>query len=125
MHGNLVFAEETFRIRGAAFEVYRAMGAGFLESVYQECLALEFAERDIPYLALQPLSLSYKGRVLSQSYRADFVCFDRVIVELKAVRDIARASGANHQLSARDSLKVGLLMNFGAASEMQIERFAL
>jgi GxxExxY protein len=78
-----------FRIQGAVFEVYRAMRAGFLEGVYQECHGLEFAERAIPFVGLRPLSLNYKGRALQHSYVADFVCFDRIIVELKAVRELA------------------------------------
>jgi GxxExxY protein len=65
------------------FEVYRTMGAGFLEAVYQECLALEFGARDIPFRPLQPLELEYKGRALKQRYTPDFVCFDTILVELK------------------------------------------
>ncbi|MBS0359782.1 MAG: GxxExxY protein [Proteobacteria bacterium] len=125
-HGNLLFAEETFRIRGVAFEVYRAMGAGFLEAVYQECMAIEFAAQDIPFSALRPLALSYKGHELRQSYVPDFICFDRIVVELKATREIApehRAQTINYLHAA--GLKLGLLINFGAMPGVRIERFAL
>jgi len=124
-HGSLLYPEETFRIRGAMFEVHTTLGPGFLEGVYQECLGLEFAARDIPYRAKQALALEYKGRRLRQTYVADFVCFDRIIVELKVVRDLAvehRAQVINDLRAT--GMKVGLLVNFGS-SEAKIERFAL
>ena len=79
---------EVFAIQGAIFDVNHHMGAGFLEGVYQECLALEFAARGIPFVAQKPLPLTYKGRPLRQTYLADFVCFDAIIIELKAVREL-------------------------------------
>src|SRR3954462_3006231 len=84
----LLHAGEVFRIQGAVFEVNKAMGPGFLEAVYQECLALEFAARAIPFRAKPRLALAYKGRPLEQTYEPDFVCFDAVIVELKAGREL-------------------------------------
>lgn len=84
----LIHAEETFAIQGAIFEVNRQMGAGFLEAVYQECLALEFARRGIPFTAKPLLALTYKDQALTQSYSPDFVCFGTIIVELKAVREL-------------------------------------
>ncbi|HEY8574628.1 GxxExxY protein [Phenylobacterium sp.] len=125
-HGNLLFADETFRIRGAVFEVYRTMGPGFLEAVYQECLAIEFAERRIPFVAMQPLHIEYQGRKLRKSYTPDFVCFDRVVLELKVAREIApehRAQTLNYLRAT--GLRLGLLINFGATPEVKIERFAL
>jgi GxxExxY protein len=124
-HGSLLHAEETFRIRGAVFDVHSTLGSGFLEAVYQECLALEFADRTIPFRAQQALGLEYKGRRLRQTYAPDFVCFDKIIVELKVVREIApehRAQVINYLRAS--GMKVGLLVNFGAA-EAKIERFAL
>lgn len=76
----LIFAEEALAIQGAVFEVSRAMGPGFLEAVYQECLALEFTARKIPFQAKLPLGLSYKGAALRQTYEPDFVCFGQIIV---------------------------------------------
>jgi GxxExxY protein len=125
-HENLLFADEVFRIQGAVFQVYRSMGAGFLEGVYQECLAIEFEERDIPFSALQPLPLEYRGRRLQQSYKADFVCFERIILELKSVREIApehRAQTINYLKAT--GLRLGLLVNFNATPRVKIERFAL
>ena len=122
-HGQLLFEEEAFQIRGAIFEVNREMGAGFLESVYQECLALEFQARGIPFEALKPLQLTYKGQILQQAYRPDFVCFDRIIVELKAVQRLApehRAQVLNYLQAT--GLRVGLLVNFGASPKAEVER---
>jgi GxxExxY protein len=124
-HGSLLHAEETFRIRGAMFEVHSTLGPGFLEAVYQECLALEFGVRGIPFRAQQPLTIEYKGHRLKQTYVPDFVCFGRIIVELKVVREIApehRAQTINYLRAT--GMKLGLLVNFGAA-EAKIERFAL
>ena len=89
LNGQLIYAEETYVIRGAVFEVYREMGCGFLEAVYQECLGREFKRRDIPFIAQQELRLTYKGEPLIQIYKPDFVCFDKIIVELKAIKEIA------------------------------------
>jgi len=123
---NLLCAGEVFRIRGAIFEVNRVMGRGFLEAVYQECLALEFAARDIPFRAMPKLALSYKDSPLQQAYSPDFVCFDRVIVELKAVRELApehRAQVLNYLRAT--GLEVGVLVNFGSAARVAVERLVL
>jgi GxxExxY protein len=121
----LLHKEETYRIRPAIFDVHSAMGPGFLEAVYQECLAIEFARQSIPAEAAKPLRLTYCGQELRQTYVADFVCFDRIIVELKAVRALApehRAQTINYLRAS--GARVGLLVNFGAMSA-EIERFAL
>jgi GxxExxY protein len=120
----LLFEEETFRIRAAVFEVNRVMGAGFLEAVYQECLGLELASRGIPFAASRPLKLSYKGRALRQTYVPDFVCFDSIVVEIKALRELAaehRAQVLNYLKAS--GLSVGLLVNFGSIPA-RIERLA-
>ena len=120
--GRLLYQNEAFQIRGAAFEVYRAMGAGFLEAVYQECLEVEFARREVPFETRRPLGLTYRGEPLRQTYVADFVCYDRIIVELKAVRAIApehRAQTVNY-LRVTD-MKLGLLINFGFTPRVEIE----
>lgn len=118
--------DETYLIRGAAFHVYRCMGAGFLEAVYQECLAIEFERRGIPFNALAALSLTYDGEPLKQRYIADFVCFGDVIVELKAAKSLLpehRAQTLNYMRAA--NMKIGLLMNFSSMPGMEIERFSL
>jgi GxxExxY protein len=125
-HENLLFAEEAFRIQGAVFEVARQMGTGFLEAVYQECLAIELSAQEIPFVASQPLALAYKGQSLKQSYRPDFVCFDRIIVELKVVRELApehRAQVLNYLRAT--GLRLGLLVNFGCAPKARVERLVL
>jgi len=125
-HGKLLFADETFLVQGAVFEVSRQMGTGFLEAVYQECLTLELTARGIPFLASPPLTVTYKGQALTQSYRPDFVCFDKVIVELKAVRELApehRAQTLNYLRAT--GLRLGLLVNFGCAPKARVERLVL
>jgi len=122
-HERVLYAAEVFQIQGAIFEVNRHMGSGFLEAVYQECLAVEFAARKIPFAAQAPLPLTYKGQLLRQSYAADFVCFGKIILELKAVRELApeHRSQVLNYLSAT-GLKLGLLVNFGSAPKALIER---
>ena len=124
--GPILYRDEVFQIQGAVFEVSREMGTGFLEAVYQECLALEFASRDIPFVALPVLPLSYKGLRLRTVYRPDFVCFGQIIVELKVVRELApehRAQVLNYLKGT--GLRLGLLVNFGAAPKARIERIIL
>ena len=122
----LMLEKETYDILGACFEVYKNKGCGFLEAVYQECLEIEFGLRGLPANALVPLALTYKGRTLEKSYEADFICFDTVLVELKAVSkktDEHRAQVQNY-LNAT-GLRVGLLVNFGHFPMVEHERFAL
>lgn len=122
----LLYADEAFALRGVFFQVYRAMGPGFLEAVYQECLEIEFRRRGIPFAARQPLRLSYEDVLLKQTYVADFVCFGQIVIELKATRAIApehRAQLINYLRAT--GLQLGLLVNFGASPGVEIERFAL
>jgi GxxExxY protein len=122
----LLYENDAFQIRGAIFEVYRAMGAGFLEAVYQECLEVEFSRRGVAFEACKPLGLIYRGQPLRQTYVADFICYDRIIVELKAARAIApehRAQTINYLRAT--GMKLGLLVNFGSAPRVEIERFAV
>ena len=124
--GELLCATETFRIRGAICEVNRVMGSGFLEAVYQECLAREFAARTIPFRATPALSLAYKGMALRQTYAPDFICYDAVIIELKATRVLApehRAQLGNYLRAT--GLRVGLLVNFGASGPATVERMVI
>jgi GxxExxY protein len=125
-HERVLFREEGFAIQGAVFEVYREMGAGFLETGYQECLAIEFRRREIPFEAQKDLSLVYKGERLQQIYRPDFVCFGKIVVEIKAAKDLTpehRAQVLNYLKAT--GLRLGLLVNFGHYPKAQMERLVL
>ncbi|ABL00070.1 GxxExxY protein [Pelobacter propionicus] len=122
----LLYEKETYAIRGVVFEVYREMGCGFLEAVYQECLEKEFNRCGIPCAAQQELKLSYKGTPLNQTYRPDFVCFDSIIVEIKALS----ATTGEHKAQVLNYLKasekrLGLLVNFGCYPKATVERIVL
>ena len=122
----LLFEAETHAILGACFEVYREKGCGFLEDVYQECLKIEFGIREVPFVSKQVLDLEYKGQKLRKKYEPDFFCFGKVILEIKAAKnldDSHRAQLMNY-LRATNS-KVGLLVNFGHHPKTQFERFIL
>lgn len=122
----LIHEKETYEILGACFEVYRQKGCGFLEGVFQECLDIEFRLRDIPARPLVPMQLEYKGHILQHTYIADFICYDKVIVELKAVSGLAdehRAQIQNYLHATQ--LRVGLLVNFGHHPKVEHERFVL
>jgi GxxExxY protein len=115
----------TYAVIGAAMEVHRLLGCGFLETVYQEALELELAARDIPFRAQVQLPIRYKDRVLKTVYRADFVCYDAVIVELKALTQIGPVEEAQviNYLKAT-GYEIGLLLNFGRTS-LQSKRYIL
>lgn len=122
----LVHESETYEILGACFEVYRQKGCGFLESVFQECLEIELQLRGIPTCAQKTVALEYKGVRLRHGYVADFVCFERVLVEIKAVSTLAdehRAQVQNYLHAT--GLHAGLLINFGHYPRLQHERFVL
>jgi len=119
----LVYKKETYEIRGAVFEVYREMGCGFLEAVYQECLEKEFRFQGIPFAAQHELNLHYKGEPLIQTYKPDFICFDCIIVEIKAVKELASEHRAQiHNYLKGSGMKLGLLVNFGHYPKVEIER---
>ena len=112
-----IFKEESYKIIGAAMEVHRVLGSGFLEAVYQEALSLEFDKRGIPYKKECKLEVNYKGDILSKYYDADFVCFDKIIVETKATRELTGIDESQviNYLKATN-FKLGLLFNFGEES---------
>ena len=126
MKMSLIYEAETYAIRGAIFEVYKEMGCGFLEAVYQECLEKEMCSQGIPFVAQQELLLTYKGEPLEQTYKPDLICYDKIIVELKAVKEIAPEHKAQliNYLKATN-MKLGLLINFGSHPKVTIDRFAL
>lgn len=121
--GKLKYEEESYKIRGAVFEVYREMGSGFLESVYQECLEKELSKAGIPFLAQQGLALNYKGEILKQTYKPDFICFSKIIVELKAVKELCDEHRAQiHNYLKATGYELGFLVNFGHYPKVKIER---
>ncbi len=122
----LKFEEESYRIRGAVFEVYREMGCGFLEAVYQECLEREFVKQSIPFIAQRELILHYKGERLTQTYKPDFICFDFIIVEIKAVKEFANEHRAQvHNYLKASKFELGFLVNFGHYPKAEIERIVM
>lgn len=113
----------TFAIIGAAYEVHRILGAGYLELFYKDALALEFADRGVPFRAEVPCPVEYKGRPLRGEHRIDFVCFEQIVLEIKARSMTGPADHAqviNYLASSK--LRCGLLLNFGAA-KLEHRRF--
>ncbi|MEI6892894.1 MAG: GxxExxY protein [Pontiella sp.] len=125
-HEKVFFKEECYAIQGAIFEVYREMGCGFLEAVYQECLEKELGVRGIPFVAQPELKLVYKGESLKQTYRPDLICHGKIIIELKAVKELTAGHKAQviNYLKAT-SMKLALLMNFGDYPKATIIRLVL
>ncbi|MYJ78326.1 MAG: GxxExxY protein, partial [Caldilineaceae bacterium SB0670_bin_27] len=111
----LLLEDETYAVTGAAIEVHRALGPGFLEKVYQEAMQLELNARRIPYEAEKPLDIHYKGRCLTQKYYADLICYGQIIVEMKTLNQLSGKEEAQilNYLKAT-GLQVGLLFNFGS-----------
>jgi GxxExxY protein len=122
----LLFAEETHALLGACFEVYTAKGCGFLKAVFQECLELELGDRDIPFQAHPLLRLDYKRRLLRQTYQPDFLCYGKVLLEIKAVTKLADGHRAQlHNYLHATRLRVELLVNFGHHPLVQYERIVV
>jgi GxxExxY protein len=119
----LVLEKETFATRGACFEVYKEKGCGFVEAVYQEYLEVEFELQGILFAPQPRIELAYKGRKLRSEFQPDFICFNQVVVELKALKEL----GDDHRAQVHNYLKasghrVALLVNFGHHPGVEIER---
>jgi GxxExxY protein len=122
----IIFKEESYEIMGACFEVYKEMGCGFLEPVYQECLEMELRRRGIPFAAQRQLVLRYKDQPLEQRYKPDFICYDKIILEIKAVKNLADEHRAQvHNYLKATSFRLGLLISFGHYPKVEYERIAL
>lgn len=122
----IIYREESYKIIGACFEVYKTKGCGFTEPIYQECLGLEFQSQGIPFVAQPKMELEYKGTKLEQFFRADFVCYDKIILELKALpklTDACRSQVLNYLQGNR--FRLGLLVNFGHHPRLEYERIVL
>jgi len=117
MEEDYLYESETYKIIGAMMEVHKTLGCGFLEAVYQEALAIEFEKQKIPFVKEKKLLLFYKGIQLEKFFVADFVCYDKIVVELKALSALTTTHDSimiNYLKATK--LKVGLLSNFGELS---------
>jgi GxxExxY protein len=123
---NLLYRDEVFVLVGAAIEVHKELGNGFLEPVYQESLEIELTLQKIPFVAQERLRLFYKGVELKKEYIPDFVCFGKIIVEIKAINELTNIEIAQliNYLKAT-KLRVGLLINFGASGRLEWKRFVV
>src|SRR6266481_2870272 len=122
----LIYKEESYAVIGACFAVYKDKGCGFHEPVYHECLEIELEFQGIPFLSKPPQTLQYRGRTLIQTFSPDFLCYEKVILEIKAVSalvDEHRGQVLNY-LSAT-GCKLGLLVNFGHYPKLEYERLLL
>ncbi|HMU32270.1 MAG TPA: GxxExxY protein [Pyrinomonadaceae bacterium] len=122
----IIYREESYKIMGACFEVYKEKGCGFTESVYQECLQIEFRNQGIPFVAQPVIELEYKGTKLEQYFKPDFVCFDSIVVELKALSkliDEHRAQALNYLHATK--FRLCLLVNFGHHPKVEYERIVV
>jgi GxxExxY protein len=117
--------ERTYKVIGCGMEVHKELGCGFLEAVYQEALERELAAQKVPFKSQQALEISYKGKPLNKSYQPDFICFGKIIVEIKAISSLSGTEEAQllNYLKA-SGLNVGLLINFGAKS-LEYKRIVL
>ncbi len=122
----IILKEEAYQVMGACYEVHNELGSGFLEAVYQECLEIEFNDRKIPYRSQPSLAIHYKNRTITKVYQPDFVCFDSILIEIKAVSELSNAHRAQvlNYLKAT-GLNLGLLINFGSQGKLKYERLAL
>ena len=122
----IVYKEESYKITGAIYEVYNTLGAGFLESVYQEALEYELDQRGIPFESQPRLKIKYHDIILSHTFTPDIICYGKKILELKSISQLN--DGCTAQLMnylKASGMKLGLLVNFGATPKVDIRRFAL
>ncbi|MEE9165414.1 MAG: GxxExxY protein [Nitrospinota bacterium] len=123
---NIIYPDESYTIIGACFNVYKDKGNGFLEPVYQECLEIEFDYQGIPFDTQKELPLIYRDKKLKKIYKPDFICFEKIIVEIKAVSNLIdehRAQVLNYLNATK--MKLGILVNFGHYPKIEYERLVL
>jgi GxxExxY protein len=122
----LILADEAYAVAGAAMEVYYKLGSGFLEPVYQQALGIEFARRNVPFEQQKRFRIEYKGTILDKEYVADFVCYDQVIVEIKAINQLSPVDWAQVINYLKVSkMRVGLLFNFGSVGKLEWKRLVI
>ena len=122
---NLIYEQKSYKIIGACIEVHKELGSGFLEGVYQEALEMEFENLGIPFDREKELLIYYKNRKLQKRYKSDFICYNQIIIELKAINQLT----SEHELHIINylkvtNLKIGFLFNFGEKS-LKYKRFVL
>ena len=120
---DIIYREESYRLVGACFEVYKLYGCGFTEGIYHECLMIELELQGIPFVTQPKLELEYKGRILEQNFRPDFICFEKIVVEIKSLErlaDVHRAQTLNYLNATKYDL--ALLINFGHFPKLDYER---
>ena len=119
----ILFKDESYKIMGAMFEVYKEMGCGFLESVYQECVELELKDQIIPFVAQAPLKLKYKQHNLKSEYIPDAICYEKIVLELKVAKQISDQHRAQvHNYLKATNLRLGIIVNFGHYPKVEYER---
>lgn len=123
---NLILENETYAIIGAAMDVNYKLGEGFLEPVYQEALAYEFGLRGVPFEAQKKLPIMYKDHRLEKGYFADFLCYEQIIVEIKAITALSQIDWSQIMNYLKASgLRVGLLFNFGSCGRLETKRIVI
>lgn len=122
----LIHENESYLIRGAIYNVYKELGAGFLESIYQECLEIEFENQKIPFETQKKLNINYSGKTIKSTFIPDFICFNKIIVEIKAVGHLLPI----HEAQIINYLKItkmnlGFLVNFNHYPKVEIKRIII
>jgi len=120
----LLYKDEVYAIVGAAIEVHKELGPGFLEAVYHEALEMEFTNRGIPFISKPLLNVKFKNKILKKRYEADFLCYDKIIIEIKSQSILTAHDEAQliNYLKATE-LRIGLLINFGGYPTLEWKRF--
>jgi len=122
----LILGDEVYQIVGAAMEVYYQLGCGFLEPIYQQALEIELGRRRIPFEPQQELVICYKGEILDKKYIADFICFNQIIIELKALNGLSgREIAQLINYMKITGMHVGLLFNFGSTPKLEWKRYVI
>ena len=120
---DLILKEEVYSVVGAAIEVHRELGPGFLESIYQEAMEIELRASAVPFVAQHPISVRYKGLALKKQYFADLVCFEQIIVEIKALPHLSGTEIAQVLNYLKGTgFPIGILINFGSHGKLEWKR---
>ena len=122
----LIYKEEVYAIVGAAIEVHKTLGRGFLEPVYQEAMEIESKIRKVPFTAQPPVKIHYKNHVLTKFYVTDFIFYDKIVVEIKALdRLTSKEESQILNYIKATGYRVGVLINFGSRGKLEWSRFAV